>query len=97
MQRINLYEYKDGYRTGWVGWFDLDTAKLIATIKWADTSGMSLYKTKKGQLVVKEFDSVSKPVWRLAKTVYEIAEILAGTQDKTYNYELQRILDSYEM
>ena len=96
MKRINVTDTEN-----WVGWFDMDAAEEIASYKEGDpyVDGKILYVTKKGKLVVHEWNNYSPhEVYRYASSEAEIAEILSrDCIDGAYEEKLSKILGKYEL
>lgn len=95
MDRRNVYDRN--YE--WVGWFNNESAKEIASIRTSSgayVSGKILLVTKSGKLIVNEWNNSGKDFYRFADNEEEIAEILAGSDDE-YEGKLQEILNKYEL
>ena len=96
MKRVNVKDAGD-----WVGWFNMDAAEEIASYKAGDpyVDGKILYATKKGKLIVNEWNNYSpQDTYRYASNEAEIAEMLSrNCADGAYEERLVKILDKYEL
>jgi len=97
MTRITVVDKYDNFS----GWFSKEASKEIASYKKKAglyINGLILLTTKKGKLIINEWNNSGMDIYRFATDEKEIASILAeNCEEEELTENLKHILDKYEI